>query len=102
MALSEGVSPEKHQDSFAVLEQMDQCHPEYPHWYLPWLGVNRAMQGGGLGGELLKRFWRWSTRVICPPTLRLPTHAPSRSTSVRGSRSSTWRKPEPARPSPSC
>jgi GNAT superfamily N-acetyltransferase len=54
-ALSEGVSPEKHQDSFAVLEQMDQRHPAYPHWYLPWLGVNRAVQGGGLGGELLKR-----------------------------------------------
>jgi GNAT superfamily N-acetyltransferase len=54
-ALSEGVSSEKHQDSFAVLEQMDQSHPEYPHWYLPWLGVNRATQGGGLGGELLKR-----------------------------------------------
>jgi GNAT superfamily N-acetyltransferase len=54
-ALSEGVSPEKHPDSFAVLEQMDRCHPEYPHWYLPWLGVAHAMQGGGLGGELLKR-----------------------------------------------
>jgi GNAT superfamily N-acetyltransferase len=54
-ALSEGVSPEKHQDSFAVLEQMDQCHPEYQHWYLPWLGVNRTMQGAGLGGELLTR-----------------------------------------------
>jgi len=54
-ALSESVSPEKRQDSFAVLEKMDQCHPEYPHWYLPWLGVNRAMRGGGLGGELLKR-----------------------------------------------
>jgi GNAT superfamily N-acetyltransferase len=54
-ALSEGVSSEKHQDTFAVLEQMDQSHPGYPHWYLPWLGVDRTMQGGGLGGELLKR-----------------------------------------------
>jgi GNAT superfamily N-acetyltransferase len=54
-ALSSSVSPEKHQDSFAVLEQMDQSHPEYQHWYLPWLGVNGAMQGDGLGGELLRR-----------------------------------------------
>jgi GNAT superfamily N-acetyltransferase len=52
--LSENVSPEKHQDMFAVLEQMDEHHPEFPHWYLPWLGVKRVMQGGGLGSELLK------------------------------------------------
>jgi GNAT superfamily N-acetyltransferase len=53
--LSESVSPEKHADSFAVLEQMDLHHPEYAHWYLPWLGVSHAMQGAGLGGELLAR-----------------------------------------------
>ncbi len=52
--LSESVSPEKHHDTFAVLEQMDQCHPKYPHWYLPWLGVNRTMQGWGLGCDLLE------------------------------------------------
>jgi len=44
--LSESVSPEKRADWFAVLEQMDQHHPEYPHW----LGVSRAMQGTGLRG----------------------------------------------------
>lgn len=54
-ALSESVSSEKQQDAFAVLEQMDQSHPEYPHWYLPWLGVERGRQGVGLGGGLLKR-----------------------------------------------
>jgi ribosomal protein S18 acetylase RimI-like enzyme len=53
--LSESVSPEKHEDTFAVLEQMDQCHPGFPHWYLPWLGVDRTLQGGGLGSELLRR-----------------------------------------------
>jgi GNAT superfamily N-acetyltransferase len=53
--LSESVSPEKRADWFAVLEQMDQHHPGYPDWYLPWLGVNRAMQGAGLAGELLTR-----------------------------------------------
>jgi ribosomal protein S18 acetylase RimI-like enzyme len=52
--LSESVSPDKHDDAFAVLEQMDQFHPKYPHWYLPWLGVNRTMQGEGLGCDLLE------------------------------------------------
>src|SRR5271165_4621975 len=70
-ALSEGVSPEKHQDSFAVLEQMDQSHPEYPHWYLPWLGVNRAMQGG-LGGELLQRCLAMVDESHLPTYLETP------------------------------
>jgi GNAT superfamily N-acetyltransferase len=38
-----------------VLDQMDAAHPKYPHWYLPWLGVERTRQGTGLGGELLKQ-----------------------------------------------
>jgi ribosomal protein S18 acetylase RimI-like enzyme len=53
--LREGVSPEKHEDTFAVLEQMDQAHPSYAHWYLPWLGVDAGRRGAGLGSELLKQ-----------------------------------------------
>jgi GNAT superfamily N-acetyltransferase len=53
--LSATVSPDRQADTFAVLEQMDAAHPAYPHWYLPWLGVAPEMQGGGLGGELLRR-----------------------------------------------
>jgi ribosomal protein S18 acetylase RimI-like enzyme len=53
--LSERVSPEKHEDTFAVLEQMDRAHPSYPHWYLPWLGVDTARSGSGLGSELLEQ-----------------------------------------------
>ena len=52
--LSETVSPEKHDDTFAVLEQMDAAHPTYPHWYLPWLGVELGAQGRGAGGRLLR------------------------------------------------
>jgi GNAT superfamily N-acetyltransferase len=52
--LSEGVSPQKLGDTFAVLGQMDEAHPEFPHWYLPWLGVEQARQSAGLGGRLLK------------------------------------------------
>jgi ribosomal protein S18 acetylase RimI-like enzyme len=52
-ALTASVAPEKHEDLFAVLEQMGEAHPTYPHWYLPWLGVAPAAQGTGLGGRLL-------------------------------------------------
>ena len=53
--LSESVSTEKHTDTFSVLEQMDAAHPTDPHWYLPWLGVDGARQGAGLGAELLRQ-----------------------------------------------
>ena len=36
-------------------EQMDAAHPKDLHWYLPWLGVDSARQGVGLGAELLKQ-----------------------------------------------
>jgi len=52
--LEQSVAAEKHEDTFAVLEQMDQAHPTYEHWYLPWLGVDPARRGTGLGGALLK------------------------------------------------
>jgi GNAT superfamily N-acetyltransferase len=48
------VGPGQQADLFAVLEQMDSAHPTYPHWYLPWFGVDGAQQGKGLGGELLR------------------------------------------------
>jgi ribosomal protein S18 acetylase RimI-like enzyme len=54
-ALSNGVPAEQHADMFAVLEQMDAAHPTFPHWYLPWLGVDPARRGTGLGGELLEQ-----------------------------------------------
>jgi GNAT superfamily N-acetyltransferase len=52
--LTETVSPDKHDDTFGVVEQMDAAHPAYPHWYLPWFGVDSVLQGRGLGGELLE------------------------------------------------
>ena len=52
--LRQSVSPEQHEDTFSVLEQMDDAHPTYPHWYLPWLGVDGPRKGAGLGGELLR------------------------------------------------
>jgi ribosomal protein S18 acetylase RimI-like enzyme len=51
--LTRTVSTDKHDDTFQVLQRMDEAHPTYPHWYLPWLGVDTGHQGNGLGGELL-------------------------------------------------
>lgn len=51
--LTESVSSDKHGDTFAVLEQMGAAHPTYPHWYLPWFGVDSALQGQGVGGQLM-------------------------------------------------
>ena len=53
--LEETVSPSKHSDTFAVLEQMDNAHPTYSHWYLPWFGVDSVLQGRGLGVELMQQ-----------------------------------------------
>lgn len=52
--LTASVSADKHADMFSVLEQMEDAHPQYPHWYLPWFGVASALQGKGIGGELMK------------------------------------------------
>ena len=45
----------RHGDAMAAIQQMDAAHPRYPHWYLPWLGVDAKMQGTGLGSTLLTR-----------------------------------------------
>jgi GNAT superfamily N-acetyltransferase len=53
--LQSTVAPERHADTFAVLEQMERAHPVEPHWYLSWLAVDPARQNAGLGGRLLER-----------------------------------------------
>jgi len=51
--LTDTVAAEKHPDVSAVLDQMAAAHPTYPHWYLPWFGVDPAMQGHRLGTSLM-------------------------------------------------
>jgi ribosomal protein S18 acetylase RimI-like enzyme len=51
--LVESVAPEKHEDLFLILDQMGPVHPTYPHWYLPWFGVDPALQGQGVGSVLM-------------------------------------------------
>jgi GNAT superfamily N-acetyltransferase len=52
--LIDSVAPALHADLFSMLEQMDEGHPTFDHWYLPWLGVHAAEQGKGLGSQLLQ------------------------------------------------
>jgi GNAT superfamily N-acetyltransferase len=53
--LSETVAPEKHEETFEVLQEMEDKHPSAPHWYLPWLAVGDGLQGRGLGSALLEQ-----------------------------------------------
>jgi GNAT superfamily N-acetyltransferase len=52
--LAETVAADKHEDTFAVLGQMDMAHPACRHWYLPWFAVDTALQGRGVGGQLME------------------------------------------------
>jgi GNAT superfamily N-acetyltransferase len=53
--LEQTVAPQELGDLLDVVGQMDGGHPPEPHWYLAWIGVDVAMQGRGLGDELLAR-----------------------------------------------
>ncbi len=71
-ALRESVSPDKHADTFSILEQMDTVHPTDRHWYLPWLGVDAAHQGNSLGSSLLQQCLSHVDADHCPAFLETP------------------------------
>ena len=48
------VAAEAIEDVFAVLEAMDEYHPDDPCWYLPLIAVDPAYQGNGIGSQLMK------------------------------------------------
>jgi GNAT superfamily N-acetyltransferase len=52
-SLAGTVAADKHDDMFDVLGQMGAAHPTYLHWYLPWFAVDTALQGKGLGSQLM-------------------------------------------------
>jgi ribosomal protein S18 acetylase RimI-like enzyme len=56
-------------DAFAVFEQMDHCHPRFPHWYLPLIGVDPQYQGKGHGSVLLRSVLRQCDKEQIPAYL---------------------------------
>lgn len=41
-------------DAVALFEQMGRYHPQEPHWYLPFIGVDPFHQGKGYGSALMQ------------------------------------------------
>lgn len=66
------VGSERRVDLLAVLEQMDAAHPTFPHWYLPWFGVDGAHQGKGFGSALLRDCLEFVDRDHVPAYLESP------------------------------
>jgi ribosomal protein S18 acetylase RimI-like enzyme len=71
-AAASGVPPERLADLFAVLEQMDDAHPTFSHWYLPWFGVDGGRQGNGVGRELMRSCLEFVDQEHMPAYLETP------------------------------
>lgn len=48
------VDDDRRDSVFSVMEQMETYHPTEPHWHLPLIGVDPAMQGRGVGSILIR------------------------------------------------
>jgi GNAT superfamily N-acetyltransferase len=66
------VDEARHGDTMAALEQMDAAHPRYPHWYLPWFGVETRVQGSGIGGRLMVECLKVLDETELPAYLETP------------------------------
>jgi ribosomal protein S18 acetylase RimI-like enzyme len=70
--LTDTVPADRFDDLYPVIEAMDAAHPNYPHWYLSWLGVDVALQGQGLGSELMTPCLRLVDADHLPAYLETP------------------------------
>lgn len=70
--ITRSVGADRHGDLFAVLEQMDVAHPTFPHWYLPWFGVDGSRHGKGFGGMLMQACLAVVDRDRLPAYLESP------------------------------
>ena len=67
----ETLDKKKQADLGAAIEQMGRYHPEEPHWYLPFIGVDPAHQGKGIGAALLRPMLARCDRDGVPAYLEL-------------------------------
>jgi GNAT superfamily N-acetyltransferase len=67
--LERAVRQEDQADLAVLLEQALACHPTYPHWYLPLIGVDPTGQGRGLGSALLEYALRTADEQRMPAYL---------------------------------
>jgi len=58
--VEETVLSTRRADVFAMFEKMGGHRPTYPHWYLPFIGIDPRHQGRGLGSVLLRH-----TLAVC-------------------------------------
>lgn len=60
----------------AVLEQLNHCRPQFPHWYLSFIGVEPIYQGKGYGSALMQPVLEECDRNSVPAYLEAsnPTH----------------------------
>jgi ribosomal protein S18 acetylase RimI-like enzyme len=52
--LVDAVAPDRHEEAFDLLGQMEAHTPAEAHHYLPFIGVDPRMQGRGIGSALLR------------------------------------------------
>ena len=57
-AMGDSIDPSRGEDFGKMMEQVGECHPDEPHWYLPVIAADPAYIGRGLGGELMKHALR--------------------------------------------
>ncbi|WP_430427095.1 GNAT family N-acetyltransferase [Parasphingorhabdus sp.] len=57
-AMGDTIDPALGADFGNMMEQVGECHPQEPHWYLPVIAADPAYIGLGLGGELMKHAMR--------------------------------------------
>ncbi len=48
------VDPSKQEELGAAFKELENYHPDQPHWYLPLIAVDSYYQGQGLGALLMK------------------------------------------------
>jgi ribosomal protein S18 acetylase RimI-like enzyme len=67
--LQESISESRHEQIFAILEQISEYHPNQPHWYLPLIGVEPTQQSKGYGSALIEQVLRRCDRDQIPAYL---------------------------------